>query len=79
MAKTDALDIRGLPQSIPTEKVVLGLILNGSLDFSVCRSVLDASDYALEAHRVIYGRMEVLAGEGRRIDLVTVSESLIRA
>lgn len=76
MAKSDPLDSRGLPQSIETERLILAAILKDTLDFRDCVAVLDASDFALEAHRAIYRHMAVLADGGMGIDTATVLQSL---
>lgn len=73
---TDPLLLRGLPCSIEAEKMILGVIINRSLEFSVCRAVLSADDFALEAHRTIYKRMEDMWGHSTLIDCATVAQSL---
>jgi replicative DNA helicase len=78
MAKPDPVDFKGLPQSIPSERMILGGIINQSLDFHTCRATLSADDFALEAHRKIYRRIEQMCEAGIAIDNATAGQELQR-
>jgi replicative DNA helicase len=78
MAKKDPLDFKGLPQSLTAERMILGGIINGSLDFQTCRATVSADDFALEAHRRIYRHIEQMCEAGIAIDHVTLSDELIK-
>jgi replicative DNA helicase len=78
MVKPDPIDFRGLPQSMPAERMILGGILNGALDFHICRSTLASDDFALEAHRMIYARIGKMCEAGIAIDHVTVTHELFK-
>lgn len=73
---SDPVDFKGMPQSLESERMILGVIFNRSLDFSEARAVLDASDFALSRHRTIYSAMEGMQGAGIKIDAATVHETL---
>lgn len=77
MAQNDPLDMRGLPQSVETERLILAAILKDTLNYRDCAAVLNASDFSLEAHRAIYRHMAVLTYAGMEIDSATVSQSLL--
>lgn len=79
MRTVEAIDMRGLPQSVDTEKLILAAILKGTLDYRDCRGVLAPEDFALEAHRIIYRHMGVLSDAGRGVDRATALESIMRA
>jgi replicative DNA helicase len=57
--------------------MVLGALINGSLDFSVCRATLAAEDFFIDSHRRIYRRLEEMTKAGTEIDHVTVGQELV--
>ena len=67
---------RQLPQSLEAERALLGSILidNAALDVAV--EVLDADDFYLESHRILFGEMLAMMGRNQAIDLVTICEAL---
>jgi replicative DNA helicase len=74
--KPDSLDTRGLPEAIETERLVLSALLKNTLDYRDCRAVLDPSDFALEAHRIIYRHLGELCDAGMGLDTCTIGERL---
>ena len=76
MSKTDPLDFKGLPQAVDTERLILGGILNQSLDFHTCRASLTVDDFAKEDHRTIYKRIEQMCESDIAIDHATVAQEL---
>jgi len=76
MPKTDPVDLRGLPQSLNSERMILGAILNGSLDYYSCSAILRGDDFVLEAHRRIYASIGELSEGGAGIDYATVGQKL---
>lgn len=79
MVKSDPLDMRGLPQSVETERLILAAILKDTLDYRDCAAVLNTSDFALEAHRIIFRHMGELADASSGIDTTTVLQALRKA
>lgn len=77
MTKPDPVDFEGLPQSVPAERMILGAIINGSLDFYTCRATLSTDDFALEKHRKIFRRIEGMSEAGTAIDNATVGQELL--
>jgi replicative DNA helicase len=69
-------EARQLPQCLEAERALLGSILidNAALDGAV--EVLDADDFYLESHRLLFGEMLTMMGRNQVIDLVTIGESL---
>src|SRR5579862_113615 len=76
MSKPDPLDFMGLPQSLSAERMILGGIINQSLDFHTGRAILSTGDFALETHRTIYNRIEQMCEAGIAIDYATVTQEL---
>jgi replicative DNA helicase len=77
MPNSDPLDRRGLPQSLSAERMILGSLINGALDFHTCRAMLSADDFALEAHRTIYRKIEQMCQAGIAIDHAIVAQALL--
>ena len=78
MATADLAYEKGLPASVDTERFVLGsILLNDALYLQVAGS-LDSSDFSLEKHRRIFGRMKDLYDRGDRIDRVTLTDELMK-
>jgi replicative DNA helicase len=78
MATADLAFEKGLPASVDTERFVLGsILLNDALYLQVAGS-LDPTDFSLEKHRRIFGRMKDLYDRGERIDRVTLTDELMK-
>jgi replicative DNA helicase len=76
MPKSDPLDLSGLPQAMPAERMILGSLINGGLDFHTCRATLSVDDFAIEAHRTIYRKIEQMCLVGVAVDHATVALEL---
>ncbi len=75
---TTSVSEKTLPHSLEAERALLGSILldNGALNVAV--GVLGKDDFFSEAHRVTFEKMIGLSEKNRTIDLVTLSEDLLR-
>lgn len=78
MTARDLTFEKGLPSSIDTERLVLGMILLNDTYYLQVAGSLDADDFNLEKHRRIFGRMKDLYDRGVRIDRVTLADELIK-
>ncbi|MDD4291381.1 MAG: replicative DNA helicase [Clostridia bacterium] len=73
-----ASGIKQLPFSVEAEKSLIGCILvNGSIVGDVVAAI-GADAFYVEAHRLIYDAIVNLAKSGVSVDVVTVSDSLMR-
>lgn len=68
----------GLPESIDTERFILGSILLNDELFPQIIESLNREDFALEKHRRIFDRMRDLYQDGIKIDRVTLLDELIK-
>jgi replicative DNA helicase len=69
-----------LPDNVEAERLTLGAIL-GDVDgqiFLQVAAVLEANDYSLEKHKILFLRMTDLAAHGSRIDRVTLANECIK-
>jgi len=78
MVSADVTLERALPNSVDSERAVLGAILLNEKAIFAATEVLTADDFYLEAHRVIFRAMLSLAEEKVSIDLITLREELRR-
>jgi replicative DNA helicase len=69
---------QGLPSNVDAERMILGAILLENQALSEAEERLTADDFSLDSHRRMYLRMTELGGNGRAIDLVTLTEELAR-
>lgn len=69
---------KNLPQSIESEKAVLGVILLDEKAIFAASEILIGEDFYLESHREIFRAMLALAEEEVPIDLFTLREELRR-
>jgi replicative DNA helicase len=67
-----------LPNSVESERAVLGAVLLDDRAIFPAAEVLTVEDFYLESHREIFRAMLALAEEGTSIDLFTVREELRR-
>ena len=78
MAATDYSLERGLPASPEAERSILGAILLDNTLQNEALSTLKADHFFLDAHRRIYQRIADLSETNRPIDIVTLTEELLR-
>jgi replicative DNA helicase len=79
MSTTDFTTLdRGLPASPEAERSILGAILLDNALQNEALSTLKADHFFLDAHRRIYQRIADLSESNRPIDIVTLTEELLR-
>src|SRR3990172_6312075 len=78
MAVPSPTVMKGLPSNVEAERSILGAILLDNSAYSQAAQVLKPDDFYLESHRRLFRRMVDLAERSRPIDLVTLSEELMR-
>jgi replicative DNA helicase len=78
MPVTDYSLDRGLPASPEAERSILGAILLDNSLQNEALSTLKAEHFFLDAHRRIYQRIADLSESNRPIDIVTLTEELLR-
>lgn len=78
MASLDLTFDKGLPASLETERLVLGMILLNDTYYLQVAGALETDDFNLEKHRRIFSRMKDLYQRGERIDRVTLADELIK-
>lgn len=67
----------GLPFSLEAEQSVLGSILIDPERFTSVATIITADDFYLSEHRAIYGAMQQLFLKNRKIDLITLIDTLV--
>ena len=78
MAVGDSTLVKGLPSNPEAERAVLGAILLDNSAYNQAASLLTPDDFFLDSHRRLFARVMDLAEHSRPIDLVTLSEELMR-
>ncbi len=78
MAPADVTLEKTLPNSLESERAVLGAILLDEKAIFAATEVLTADDFYLEAHHEIFRAMISLMEEEISIDLITLREELRR-
>jgi replicative DNA helicase len=78
MATVDLVLDKGLPINLDAERFVLGSILLDDSLFIQVGGALQAEDFGLQKHRVIFTRMGELHARGEKIDRVTVYNELLK-
>jgi replicative DNA helicase len=78
MAVSDVILDKGLPVNLDAERFVLGSILLDDSLFVQVAGAVQAEDFALEKHRVLFNRMRDLHDRGEKIDRVTVYNELLK-
>ncbi len=78
MPTVDVTLEKTLPNSIESERAVLGAVLLDDRAIFPATEVLTVDDFYLESHREVFRAMLALAEEGTCIDLFTVREELRR-
>ncbi|WP_111497373.1 MULTISPECIES: replicative DNA helicase [Marinobacter] len=75
----DTSRIKVPPHSLEAEQAVLGGLMLDNSKWDAVSEVIAAADFYRQDHRLIFGAIERLAGEGEPLDVVTLSEFLERA
>src|SRR6476469_4973579 len=70
---------RTLPHNLEAEKCVLGAILITNQAFNQAAEVIDSHDFFRDAHRRIFEKMIALTDRNEPVDLVTLTDELIRS
>src|SRR5437763_15217572 len=77
MSAANAIE-KGLPTNLDAERFVLGSILLDDSLYVQAAGTLEADDFSLQKHRLIFRRMGELQDRGERIDRVTVANELMK-
>lgn len=67
------------PHSVEAEQAVLGGLMLDNSTWDSVTEIIAQADFYRQDHRLIFGAVERLAGEGEPLDVVTLSEWLERA
>jgi len=78
MAVSDPTVLKVLPSNVEAERSVLGAILLDNSAYNQAAEVLKPEDFYLDSHRRLFLRMTEMADHSRPVDLVTLSEELMR-
>jgi replicative DNA helicase len=78
MAAGDSTLVKGLPSNVEAERSVLGAILLDNSAYNQAAASLRPDDFSLDSHRRIFLRMTDMNERSRAVDLVTLSEELMR-
>ena len=78
MAVSDSTRTKNLPSSVESERAVLGAILLDNSAYDQAAELLKPEDFYLDSHRILFRRMMALSERSQPIDLVTLSEELMR-
>ena len=71
-------DDGGLPANVEAEKTILGAILLDNQAFDESSEAIEPEDFSLDAHQRIYRHMSEMLKEKHPVDLVTLSNDLMR-
>ena len=80
MATTHDITLeRGLPASIDAERSILGAVLLDNAHYNeAAEKQLRADDFALDSHRRIFARMADMIDTGCAVDIITLSDELLK-
>jgi replicative DNA helicase len=78
-ADTDTSRLKVPPHSVEAEQAVLGGLMLDNRRFDDVAEIITADDFYRQGHRLIFGAVESLAGNGEPLDVVTLAEFLERA
>ncbi|MBI4442966.1 MAG: replicative DNA helicase [Acidobacteria bacterium] len=78
MAAKDSTWVKSLPGNVEAERSVLGAILLDNSAYNQAAALLKPEDFSLDSHRRLFLRITDLAERSHPIDLVTLSEELMR-
>jgi replicative DNA helicase len=79
MAVSNPTVLKGLPSNVEAERSVLGAILLDNSAYNQAAELLKPEDFYLDSHRRLFLRITEMADHSLPIDLVTLSEELMRA
>src|ERR1035437_6454043 len=68
----------GLPANVEAEKTILGAILLDNAAHAEAAEKIEAEDFSLDSHRLIFLRMTELINAQRAVDIVTLANELSR-
>jgi len=68
--------LRTPPHSVEAEHSTLGSLLNDGTALALISDVVSAADFFRHEHRLIFGAITHLAGQGQPVDMITVFERL---
>jgi replicative DNA helicase len=72
----DVVPERGLPASLDAERSILGAIFLDNEHFHEAAAILEAHDFAIESHRVLFRVIGEMISASHAVDIVTVAEKL---
>ena len=75
----DLTGLRVLPHSLEAEVCVLGSMVLDANAIDIVVNIVQPEDFFRPAHRILYETLIEMHKEGKLIDLVTLSEELLRA
>src|SRR3990170_5863097 len=78
MAVSNPTVLKGLPSNVEAERSVLGAILLDNSAYNQAAELLKPEDFYLDSHRRLFLRITEMADQSLPIDLVTLSEELMR-
>jgi replicative DNA helicase len=78
MAANDLVMQKGLPANVDAERYVLGAILLDSSAFLNVANGVQPRDFSLQAHQLIFTRMQGLWDRSEKIDRVTLANELMK-
>src|SRR3972149_5482883 len=78
MAVSDPTVLKGLPTNVEAERSRLGAILLAKSPHNQAAEILRPEDFYLDSHRRLFLRFTEMADHSLPIDLVTLSEELMR-
>jgi replicative DNA helicase len=67
-----------LPQNIDAERTILGVAMTDEAAMSTVRSILSTEDFALDAHKRIWGAALAVFDSGSAVDRVTLANRLMK-
>jgi replicative DNA helicase len=76
--QTDLVMQKGLPANVDVERLVLGAIFADPSVFLNVGTVLQAADFSLQAHQIIYTRMMDLFERNEKIERVALYNELLK-
>jgi replicative DNA helicase len=78
MAVLNSTIAKSLPSNVEAERSVLGAILLDNTAYNQAASLLIPEDFSLDSHRRLFTRITDLSERSQAIDIVTLTEELLR-
>lgn len=78
MAANDLILQKGLPANLDIERYLLGAILVDPSAFLNIASLIQATDFSVQSHQLLFTRMVELSEGNQHIDRVTLANELMR-